>query len=47
MMNLNGSKQTNLTNHPSTDYSFTVLPLKILKTIINYACVDYNTIFPS
>ena len=28
MMNLNGSKQTNLTNHPRTDYSFVVLPLQ-------------------
>ena len=27
MMNLNGKGQTNLTNHPSTDYSFVVLPL--------------------
>lgn len=27
MMNLNGSRQVNLTNHPSTDYSFVVLPL--------------------
>ena len=28
MMNLNGSGQTNLTNHPRTDYSFVVLPLQ-------------------
>ena len=27
MMNFNGSNQKNLTNHPSTDYSFVVLPL--------------------
>tara|TARA_Y100000768_G_scaffold383984_1_gene367122 strand:- start:4690 stop:5772 length:1083 start_codon:yes stop_codon:yes gene_type:complete len=27
MMNLNGRNQINLTNHPSTDYSFVVLPL--------------------
>ena len=25
--NLNGANQINLTNHPSTDYSFVVLPL--------------------
>jgi TolB protein len=28
MMKLDGTGQTNLTNHPRTDYSFTVLPLK-------------------
>jgi len=27
IMNLDGTKQTNLTNHPRTDYSFVVLPL--------------------
>ena len=27
MMELNGKNQTNLTNNPSTDYSFIVLPL--------------------
>ena len=27
MMNLDGGRQINLTNHPSTDYSFIVLPL--------------------
>ena len=25
-MNLNGSNQLNITNHPSTDYSFIILP---------------------
>lgn len=28
MMKLDGSRQVNLTNHPQTDYSFVVLPLK-------------------
>ena len=28
MMKLDGTSQTNLTNHPLTDYSFVVLPLQ-------------------
>ena len=27
-MNLNGANQTNLTNHPATDYSYIIIPLK-------------------
>ena len=27
-MELNGTEQTNLTNHPRTDYSFIALPIK-------------------